>query len=79
MVRFGVAKPGKHPAALMEFAAAIKLGCDRWLVYWYLVQSALQIQDCSATESALTHVVNAAPDFVEAQVLFEKLGPALSR
>ena len=55
-------KQGKHTAALMEFAAAIKLGIEHWRVHWYLAKSALQIQHCSAGESALTHVVNAAPD-----------------
>ncbi|MDF5738740.1 MULTISPECIES: glycosyltransferase family 4 protein [unclassified Nostoc] len=64
-------KQGKHSTALEEFVAAIELGIEHWRVYWYLAQSALQVEDFSTVKTALCQVINAAPNFMEAQVLFQ--------
>ncbi|MDZ7957759.1 MAG: glycosyltransferase family 4 protein [Aulosira sp. DedQUE10] len=61
----------KHDIALAEFVTAIKLGLSHWRVHWYLAQSALQIQDFLTAKTALAHVINAEPNFIEAQVLFQ--------
>lgn len=60
----------KHSEALFEFSAAIDLGCNHWRVWWYLAQSALQVRNNLIAREALTQVIAAAPEFVQAQQLF---------
>jgi tetratricopeptide (TPR) repeat protein len=67
---------GRFAEAALEYAAAIKLGCKHWRVVWYLARSAEKAGDLLAAEKALQFVLQAAPDFAEAQEMSQRLTKA---
>ncbi|MFM6453969.1 MAG: glycosyltransferase [Planktothrix sp.] len=65
------------PQAIFEFQNAINLGCNHWRVFWYLAESAEQLNDIVLAEKAVTRVLQFVPDFIKAQQLYERLQPLL--
>lgn len=64
---------GQYVEAASEYAAAMKLGCKHWRLAWYLAQAAEQAGDIDAAQQALRIVLQAAPDFVEARAMAQRL------
>lgn len=67
-------RQGQYAEAVSEFASAIELGCDRWLVFWYLAQVAVKINDFNLAKEALEEVLATVPDFAPAQAIAKDLG-----
>lgn len=65
---------GQHSAASSEFTAAKDLGCDHWRVNWYLAQSAEKAGDLILAKKSLNTVLQAAPEFTEAQEMSRRIG-----
>lgn len=66
-------RQGQYAEAISEFASAIELGCDRWLVFWYLAQVAVKINDFNLAKEALEEVLATVPDFAPAQAIAKDL------
>jgi tetratricopeptide (TPR) repeat protein len=64
---------GQYVEAASEYVAAIKLGCKHWRLAWYLAQLAEQAEDFDSAQKALQIVLQAAPDFAEAQEMAQRL------
>jgi glycosyltransferase involved in cell wall biosynthesis len=64
---------GQKAQAVSEFSAAINLGCNHWRVSWYLAQVAAELIDIPLAQEALRSVLQAVPDFVEAQDMLKSL------
>ncbi len=67
-------RQGQYAEAVSEFANAIELGCDRWLVFWYLAQVAVKISDFNLAKEALEVVLETVPDFSPAQAMAKDIG-----
>ncbi len=66
-------KQGRDTEAVSELMTAINLGLNHWRVAWYLAQIATKINDISLAQEALQAVVQAVPDFTEAQERLKEL------
>lgn len=64
---------GQKAQAASEFSAAINLGCNHWRVSWYLAQVAAELNDMPLAQKALRTVLQAVPDFIEAQEMLKRL------
>ncbi len=64
----------QHTEAIGEFQKATALGCNHWRIFWYIAQSAAQVNNIPLTQQALSTVLQNAPDFSEAQQMRDRLG-----
>ncbi|MBN2468426.1 MAG: glycosyltransferase family 4 protein [Deltaproteobacteria bacterium] len=64
---------GQYSAALSEFMAAHKAGCDHWRVLWYAAQAAESDGKTPVAEEAVSKVLLAAPQFIKAHEMKERV------
>lgn len=60
-------RQGRNDEAISELLAAMSLGLVHWRLSWYVAQVAAKVNNIPLAEKALYTVVQAAPDFAEAQ------------
>ena len=65
---------GTYAAALSDFQSAINLGFQHWRVYWYLAQSAEKSGKMILAKKSLNNVLQAAPEFSDAQEMNRRIG-----
>jgi len=65
---------GNDAAALSDFQSAINLGFHHWRVYWYLAQSAEKTGNLILAKKSLNNVLQAAPEFADAQAMNQRIG-----
>lgn len=63
----------EYSKAIECMRKAISYGYDHWRVYWYLANAQYANQEIANTKSSLKKVVQAAPDFKQAQEFLTKL------
>ena len=66
-------RQGRNPDTLSEFTAAINLGCNHWRVAWYLAQVAERVNNIPLAKEALQAIIQAIPNFAEAQAMLKRL------
>jgi glycosyltransferase involved in cell wall biosynthesis len=66
-------RQGRNDEAISELLAAINLGLVHWRLSWYVAQVAAKVNNIPLAEKALYTVVQAAPDFAEAQEMLNRI------
>jgi glycosyltransferase involved in cell wall biosynthesis len=66
-------RQGRNDEAISELLAAMNLGLVHWRLSWYVAQVAAKVNNIPLAEKALLTVVQAVPDFAEAQEMLNRI------